>query len=153
MAQDIIPGRNRRGGGAALVLLDLGSCNFKVVCVYRAVVHKGSIRAVYAGAINVPSYTGCVCLFTAYVYIVYTHRKKREREKREEKSLHPRSSQFLAFKLYCNTTAHERIAWTSRSKTKKKSAIYRVGNFETECDAHHYRSKLSSSILRWHRFS
>lgn len=126
MARDIIPGRNRRGGGAALVLLDLGSCNFKVVCVYRAAVHKGSIRAVYAGAINVPSYTGCVCLFTAYVYIVYTHRKKREREKGEEKSLHPRSSQFLTFKLHCNTTPRANcVDFPIKNKKKKERDLSR----------------------------
>lgn len=78
-----------------LVLLDLDSCNFKVVCVYRATVHKGSIRAVYADAINVPGYTGCVRLFTAYVYIVYIHRRKREREGGGEKEVAPGSQVFL----------------------------------------------------------
>lgn len=65
-----------------LVLLDLDSCNFKVVCVYQAAVHKGSIRAVYADAINViPD----VFVYLRLMYILCIpfaeDWKKREKEK------------------------------------------------------------------------
>lgn len=102
-----------------LVLLDLGSCNFKVVCVYRATVHKGSIRAVYASAINVPSYLVCVCSFIYGLCIYYIYPSDEKRKEGEEKRLRPRESQFLAFQLHCNTKTHEQIARTSRFKKKR----------------------------------